>query len=220
MVVYYDTVADPGRLKTDVWMQSSTDGGQSWSDAQKVTTQQTDEATANNDNGNQYGDYIGLTGYAGQFFACWTDRRSGGFEEIWGAPLPLVRRAVTFEIDRDHFGQDEVDAARSQPGGAVFTTAFRIAVDGFTARELGVTGAGSTGTAPGVTFAPATGISASCTSVDSTDPAFARHLAAHPFRLRHRLRRWRLGLRASPATPSRSRSRRASRACRRRGRSR
>ncbi len=32
MVVYYDTVDDPGRLKTDVWMQSSTDGGQSWSE--------------------------------------------------------------------------------------------------------------------------------------------------------------------------------------------
>ncbi len=80
---------------------------------------------------------------------------------------------MTFEIDRDHFGEDEVDAARTQPGGAVFTTAFRIAVDGFTAREIGVTGAGSTGIAPGVTFAPATGISASCTSVDSTDPAFA-----------------------------------------------
>ena len=173
MLVYYDTVADTGRLKTDVWMQSSTDGGVSWSDAQKVTTQQTDEATANKDNGNQYGDYIGLTGYAGQFFACWTDRRGGSFEEIWGAPLPLVARKVTFEIDRDHIGKDEVDAARTQPGGAVFGTAFRIAVDGFTARELGVTGAGSTGLGPPVTFSPAPGMTATCTSVDSTDPAFS-----------------------------------------------
>jgi hypothetical protein len=173
MVVYYDTVADPGRLKTDVWMQSSTDGGETWSGAQKITTQQTDEATANNDKGNQYGDYIGLTGYAGQFFACWTDRRSGSFEEIWGAPIALVPRAVTFEIDRDHFGQDEVDAARAQPGGAVFHTAFRVTVDGFTARELGIAGSGSTGLAPPVTFSPSTGIQATCTSLDSTDPAFS-----------------------------------------------
>jgi hypothetical protein len=173
MVVYYDTVADAGRLKTDVWMQSSTDGGETWSDAQKITTQQTDEATANNDNGNQYGDYIGLTGYAGQFFACWTDRRSGNFEEIWGAPIPLVQRAVTFEIDRDHFGQDEIDAARTQSTGAVFHTAFRVTVDGFTARELGITGSGSTGLGPPVAFSPSTGIHATCTSLDSTDPAFS-----------------------------------------------
>jgi hypothetical protein len=173
MVVYYDTVADTGRLKTDLWMQSSTDGGETWSTAQKITSQQTDEATANQDNGNQYGDYIGLTGYAGQFFACWTDRRSGNFEEIWGAPIPLVPRAVTFEIDRDHFGQDEVDAARTQLGGAVFHTAFRVTIDGFTARELGITGAGSTGLAPSVGFSPSTGISATCTSLDSTDPAFS-----------------------------------------------
>jgi hypothetical protein len=174
MVVYYDTVADTGRLKTDIWMQSSTDGGETWSDAQKITTQQTDEATTNNDNGNQYGDYIGLTGYAGQFFACWTDRRSASFEEIWGAPIPLVQRSVWFEIDRDHIGQDEIDAARTQPGGAVIHTAFRVDVDGFTARELGVTGPGSTGVAPAVTFSPSTGLQpATCTSVDSSDPTFS-----------------------------------------------
>ncbi len=89
MVVYYDTVNDPTRLKTDVWMQSSTDFGQSWSAAQLVTSAETDE-TSPGANINQRGDYIGLTGYAGQFFACWADRRSGGSEEIWGAALPLV----------------------------------------------------------------------------------------------------------------------------------
>jgi hypothetical protein len=173
MVVYYDTVNDSNRVKSDIWMQSSTDGGSTWSGAARITSQQTDETSAGADP-NQYGDYIGLTGYAGQFFACWSDRRSGGDEEIWGAPIPLVRRAVTFEMDRDHFGQDEVDAARTQPTGAVFDAAFRLVVDGFTPRELGVTGAGSTGVAPPVGFSPSTGIGATCTSVDSTDPAFTQ----------------------------------------------
>ena len=166
VVIYDDTVSDPGRLKSDVWMQSSTDDGVTWSPAQKLTSAQTDETSAGADSGNQYGDYNGLTGYAGQFFACWTDRRSGGFEEIWGAPLQLVQRAVTFQIHRDHYGQDEVDAARTQPGGPVIKTGFWLAVDGFTARELGITGPGSTNLAPTITFNPATGVSATCTSLD------------------------------------------------------
>ena len=177
MVVYYDTVGDPGRKKTDIWMQTSTDNGASWSAATKVTTSETDE-TASGFNTYQYGDYIGLTGYAGQFFACWTDRRSGSFEEIWGAPLALVPRAVTFQIHRDHYGQDEIDAARVQPSGPVIQTGFWLAVDGFTARELGITGPGSTGLAPAITFSPSTGVFATCTSLDSTDPSFSPDVLA------------------------------------------
>ena len=87
MIVYYDTVADPGRLKTDVWMQCSADNGNTWTNAVKITSAETDEATADDDLGNQYGDYIGLSGTAGNFFACWTDRRSGGNEQIWGSAI-------------------------------------------------------------------------------------------------------------------------------------
>src|SRR6185436_7208220 len=35
------------------------------------------------DSGNQFGDYNSISGIAGTFFPSWTDRRSGGFEEIW-----------------------------------------------------------------------------------------------------------------------------------------
>jgi hypothetical protein len=87
VVVYYDTVGDSGRLKTDVWTQSSSDDGVTWSAPVKVTTAETDETAAGADSGNQYGDYIGLSGYAGIFFPSWTDRRSGGPEEIWTAPI-------------------------------------------------------------------------------------------------------------------------------------
>jgi hypothetical protein len=89
-VTYYDTVNDPGRLKTDVWVQTSHDDGATWGAAEKVTTAQTDETGSGASSGNQYGDYNGLSGYAGRFFPCWTDRRSGRREEIWTAPISTV----------------------------------------------------------------------------------------------------------------------------------
>ena len=171
MVVYYDTINDPGRLNTDIWMQTSTDDGTSWSAATVITTAETNE-TASGYNTYQYGDYIGLSGYAGQFFACWTDRRSGSFEEIWGAPIALVQRAVTLVAERDHYGQDEIDAARIQPGGPVVKTGLRLQVDGYTARELNITGPSSIGVAPLLVFSPSTGVSASCSSIQSTNSAF------------------------------------------------
>ncbi len=84
-IMYYDTVADPGRKKVDVWMQSSFDDGVTWTPAVKVTSAQTDETSAGSNTGNQFGDYNGLSGYAGIFFPSWTDRRSNAREEIWTA---------------------------------------------------------------------------------------------------------------------------------------
>jgi len=86
-IIYYDTVADAARLKTDVWYQSSFDGGVTWSAAVKVTTAQTDETGSGADLGNQYGDYNGFTANAGLAFPSWTDRRNGGAEQIWTAAI-------------------------------------------------------------------------------------------------------------------------------------
>jgi len=86
-VMYYDTVNDVNRKKTDVYFQSSTDGGVTWSAATKVTTGMTDETIAGADSGNQYGDYNSLSAYNGTFFPVWTDRRNNAKEEIWTAPV-------------------------------------------------------------------------------------------------------------------------------------
>lgn len=86
-VMYYDTVADTGRLKTDVWFQSSYDDGATWSSAVKITTGMTDETAATANAGNQYGDYNGMSAYAGLFFPSWTDRRNNAKEEIWTAKV-------------------------------------------------------------------------------------------------------------------------------------
>jgi hypothetical protein len=110
-VTYDDTAENTDRKKTNVWYQTSLDDGVNWSAAAKLTTSTTDETAPGADSGNQYGDYNGLTGYNGKFFACWTDRRNGGFEEIFAAsisvgpvdlaafPVP-VRRAATVGISR------------------------------------------------------------------------------------------------------------------------
>ena len=173
VVVYYDTAGDAGRLKTDLWMQSSFDNGASWTGASQVTSSQTDETSAGSTGTFQYGDYIGFTGYSGQYFACWTDRRSGASEEIWGSPITLVARAATFILHKDHFGQDETDSLRLSTTGPVFQGAISLQVDGFTPRELGITGPASKSLAPGISFSPSTGVGASCSSLTSTDPTFS-----------------------------------------------
>ncbi len=86
-IIYQDTVGDPGRKKSDVWYQRSFDDGLTWSAAEKVSTAQTDETIAGADSGNQYGDYNGLSAYAGVLFPSWTDRRDGLREEIYTARI-------------------------------------------------------------------------------------------------------------------------------------
>jgi hypothetical protein len=86
-VIYYDTVGDSTRKKTNVFYQASFDDGATWSTPFQVTTATTDETITGADSGNQYGDYNSLSGYAGTFFPSWTDRRSGGKEEIWTAAV-------------------------------------------------------------------------------------------------------------------------------------
>jgi len=112
VVVYYDTINDPNRVNTDIWMQSSLDNGNTWSGASQITTAETNETTPGF-NTYQYGDYIGLDGHAGQFFACWTDRRSGSFEEIWGAPIVIAD--LEFKIQKSTFSEDEVALTASYP---------------------------------------------------------------------------------------------------------
>ena len=95
--IYYDTVADAGRKKVDVWYQMSTDGGATWQAAVKVTSSMTDETISGADSGNQFGDYNSLSGYGNSFFPSWTDRRSNGKEEIWTAKV-TASAAATYSI--------------------------------------------------------------------------------------------------------------------------
>jgi hypothetical protein len=92
VIMYYDTTGET-RNVTNVWAQASLDDGGTWSAPYRVTSEPTDESIGMA-NGNQYGDYNGLSGYAGTFFPSWTDRRHPGREEVWTAPLTLEVKAA------------------------------------------------------------------------------------------------------------------------------
>jgi hypothetical protein len=74
--------------------QFSTDVGKTWNNPPtKVTSATTDETTVEADNGNQYGDYNGLSVAKGIFFPCWTDRRDNGSESIFTAKITLQQNS-------------------------------------------------------------------------------------------------------------------------------
>jgi len=97
-LVYYDTVGDSTRTSTNLYYQSSVDNGVTWAAPFKVTTASTNETTAGADSGNQYGDYINLDGISNLYFPSWTDRRSGGSEEIWTAAIQDTTNTSDFTI--------------------------------------------------------------------------------------------------------------------------
>ena len=72
--------------------------------------------------------------------------------------VSVPERNCVFLIERSTLGQDEIDARRSLPGGAVVKEAFRVIVDGFTAEELGFTGPDSLLDVP----SPISGLNINC----------------------------------------------------------
>jgi hypothetical protein len=85
-IMYYDTVGE-GRTKVNVFFQMSTNGGSSFNAPVRVSAAPSDGASSVD--ANQFGDYNALSGIAGTFFPSWTDRREGGDEEIWTAPITI-----------------------------------------------------------------------------------------------------------------------------------
>jgi BNR repeat protein len=80
-VSFYDTRNDPLSKKVDQYVTFSTNGGQTWSANQRVTTASFSDA---NGNSNQYGDYEGsdaLPGSKARFYLVWTDARRGNLDE-------------------------------------------------------------------------------------------------------------------------------------------
>ena len=119
-LMYYDTVANSGRKKTDVWYQTSSDDGVTWSAPFKVTTAMTDETVSGSD-GNQYGDYNGLSGNAGIFLPSWTDRRNNAREEIWTAQIsetPCTPPAAPTGLVATAVGTGRIDLSWNLASGA------------------------------------------------------------------------------------------------------
>jgi len=133
-VIYYDTVGE-SRKKTNLWYQSSTNDGATWSAPFRVTSQATDESLLSADDGNQYGDYNGLSGHAGTFFPIWTDRRQEGSEQIWTAALldqggncaaPTAPANLRASIN----GNNRIDLIWNAVGGAQEHRVYRATTSG------------------------------------------------------------------------------------------
>ncbi|HEV8629600.1 MAG TPA: sialidase family protein [Thermoanaerobaculia bacterium] len=84
-LIYYDTFGEE-RTKANLFYQSSYDGGVNWRAPIKVSSAPSDESDDDAD-ANQYGDYNGLSAFAGTFLPSWTDRRDGRREQIWTAAI-------------------------------------------------------------------------------------------------------------------------------------
>ncbi|HXO21445.1 MAG TPA: hypothetical protein VOA87_16145, partial [Thermoanaerobaculia bacterium] len=141
-IIYYDTVNDAGRKKTDVWYQSSTDDGATWSAPFKVTTAQTDETVSGSDSGNQYGDYNALSGRAGTFFPTWTDRRNNANEEIWTAAIADSGASCTppgapTGVSATAAGQTQINLSWSAVSGATEYHVLRSTTSGGPYTQVG-----------------------------------------------------------------------------------
>ena len=170
--IYYDTVADAGRKKVDVYYQLSVDGGVTWDPAVKVTTAMTDETVAGADSGNQFGDYNSLSGFGNAFFPSWTDRRNNAKEEIWTAKIS-TSTTPTFSISGNAGTTGATVTAGS--GSATSDASSNYSVANLAAGTYTVTPSKS-----GCTFSPASS-SVTITSANVTGINFTASCTAPTF---------------------------------------
>jgi hypothetical protein len=71
--VYYDTRLSANRTEVDLFHSSSADGGVTWSAPERVST----ETSANLTDGQEWGDYNGVSVVNGEVITTWTDNRNG-----------------------------------------------------------------------------------------------------------------------------------------------
>jgi hypothetical protein len=170
--IYYDTVADAGRKKVDVYYQMSSDGGATWQAAVKVTTAMTDETVTGADSGNQFGDYNSLSGYGNAFFPSWTDRRNNAKEEIWTAKVTTSATA-TYSISGN---AGTTGATLSTSGGSATSDAS----SNYTIASLAAGTYTVTPSKSGCTFSP-TSSSVTITSANVTGVNFTASCTAPTF---------------------------------------
>lgn len=141
-IIYYDTIDDTARKKTNVYYQASFDDGATWSTPFKVTTAQTDETVSGADLGNQYGDYNGLSGIAGTFFGSWTDRRNNAREEIWTAAIqesgtPCTPPSAPTGVSATASGANQINLSWSAVSGATEYRIYRSTTSGGPYTQVG-----------------------------------------------------------------------------------
>jgi len=144
--VFYEFGPKPATMLIDVNLAQSFDGGQSFGYS-TITDQPWDPTVdapwSHGDSQVTFiGDYMGLSANVQGFVPVWTDTRTG-IQELWTQVMP--EKGCMFVLEYSTYGEDEVTALKAYQGtpDALFTEAFRVIVDGFTAVGLGVTGPSS-----------------------------------------------------------------------------
>src|SRR4051812_18765664 len=108
-IIYYDTAGED-RTFVNVWYTSSFNEGATWSAPVKLTSQPS-TATSAIGSGFQFGDYNGLSGIAGTFFPCWTDRREGLTDQIWTAQIDDHKSLTCSAADENRWFLDAVSVS-------------------------------------------------------------------------------------------------------------
>ena len=109
-VVFYDTRRDPSRASVDLFYAYSTDGAQTWSTPERVTS----VLSPNIVDGFEFGDYNGMDIVMSQLIAVFTDNRSedgssGDSVDVYGANIDPAGGAVC--------GNGTMDPGESCDGG-------------------------------------------------------------------------------------------------------
>jgi len=94
----------------DSWLSRSTDGGATWEEDVRVSTQSSNEHDCAGefpcesiDYGNQYGDYEGLVSFAGHSHPIWTDsrrNREGAGDPDCGFGLGLMEEVFSARVEQ------------------------------------------------------------------------------------------------------------------------
>lgn len=119
-LMYYDTTGED-RTSVNVFYQGSANGGSTWTAPVRVSSAPSN--ALNPDDGNQFGDYNSLSGFAGTFFPSWTDRR-GQHEAIWTAPVTFPKPAAVAACRTLNLSSESVGAGVASvkiPAGATDT---------------------------------------------------------------------------------------------------
>lgn len=86
-VVFYDRRNDPENYLFDLYFTASEDGGQSWIDNQRITTESSDPQAGSR--AGLLGEYIGLCASETHMHVVWTDTRLGD-QDVFGAVIDSI----------------------------------------------------------------------------------------------------------------------------------
>jgi len=102
-VVYYDTQHSADRTGVDLYYNSSIDGGVTWGTPQRISS----TTSANLTDGQEWGDYNGLSVFSTRALPAWTDNRDGppNNKNVYVADAENVLAEPTFRLAGDNLAQ-------------------------------------------------------------------------------------------------------------------